>query len=673
MNVYDENLQKGDIFPVSVTISNDSDEPVENVEVSLDTPYQMFSLGKDSITIPEIPAKESKTVEFQVLALEGGRGLIKSNVTAPNDIALAFSKAVSIDGEGYYAGDNHTHSTNSDGSGTIRQNVDSAYEDKLVNWLYSTDHNAISQKAETEAETNRLQGDFINITGTEITSSGKGHALAYGVDFIPEYRINQNVNGKIWTWQDTIDQVTDAGGIFYVAHPNYPGLQFSDPYGIKGYSGIEVWNGFYHALDADQNVNTFAFEYWDNVNRIGEQKYFGIANSDGHNPGKMADPYIKTEMDVLSYDNIQEILANGSYYGSNGPELRYNIEGVGMGETLNVDGAQKVDFNITAFDQNYDLKNVKLIKNVITGSADDGAQKEVVYEVDLTGKGVKEFSETLSLEVKPNEFYRIEVISEQGTTGNGGKGEGQSLGFAFSNPIWTGQATQSNAKDIKEIRYEDGEVIETIGENTVIKTNGAFDLEKLNVTVSDGASVTASFAEGKDGSIDQSSAVTVTVTAEDGSQKTSTLFVLEGDEEETPDTQQPTLTIDGEVPETAVVGETVTLPDASANDETDGALDVTVTVTDPAGANVALKDNTFVTASAGTYTVTYQAEDASGNKAVQSFTIKAEEQDTEPTPDEGETIPDTDDSQPLALLSALLAAAAAGGLVLTRYFRKKAK
>ena len=53
------------------------------------------------------------------------------------------------------------------GKGTIRENVDSAYEDKLPNWLYSTDHNKISQGPDTAEETNRLDGNFISITGTE--------------------------------------------------------------------------------------------------------------------------------------------------------------------------------------------------------------------------------------------------------------------------------------------------------------------------------------------------------------------------------------------------------------------------------------------------------------------------------------------------------------------------
>ena len=529
MDAYDGKVQKGDVFPVKVTVENSAGEPIRNVQVSLDLPYQMYCVGESEVIIPEVPAEGSETVEFQVLALEGGRGMIQADVRTADDVALSFSEGLSISGQGYYAGDNHTHSIHSDGKGTIRENVDSAYEDKLLNWLYSTDHNKISQGPDTVEETNRLAGNFISITGTEITSSGKGHALAYGVGtFVPEYRIGKEIDGKIWTWQDTIDQVNDNGGVFYVAHPNYPGLVFSDPYGIRDYVGIEVWNGFYHAIDPDKNVNTFAFDYWDNVNRRGELKYFGIANSDGHNSAKMGDPYIKTEMDNLIYENVHEILANGSYYGSNGPEIRYNIEGVGMGETLTVKESGKADFNITAFDPNYDLVNVKLIKNVITGSADEG-EAEIIFNKDLEGQGLKEFKTTLSLDVKAGEFYRIEVTSEQGTTGNGGKGEGQGLGFAFSNPIWIGSGAKSNAADIKEITYDGGQVIETVGNTMVIAAADTFSVDKLNVKVSKGATVSTEVIDAVDGELDTAAAVKITVTAEDGTKAVETVFLTKGE------------------------------------------------------------------------------------------------------------------------------------------------
>ncbi len=565
MEVYDGKIARGQIFNAEVAVTNSSEQALENVKVTLDTPYQMMSAGESEIVIPSIAPGATETAAFSVLALEGGRGMLKSRVEAADGVELSFSQAISISGQGYYAGDDHTHSKNSDGSGTIRQNVDSAYESKLLNWLYSTDHNKITQKAETITETNRLDGNFVSITGTEITSSGKGHALAYGVsEFVPEYRIGQTINGEVWTWQDTIDQVNNAGGIFYVAHPNYPGLKFSEPYDIRNYAGIEVWNGFYHALDPDMNVNTFAFDYWDKVNCRGEQKFFGIANSDGHNSGKMGDPYIKSELTELTYENIQSILASGQYYGSNGPEIRYNIEGVGMAETLNITESKAVDFNITAFDPNYALTSVKLIKNVVTGSVDGIANKEVVFEEDFSGQDIHEYQKTLSLTVSPNEFYRIEVVSEGGTTGNGGKGQGQGLGFAFSNPIWIGQAEQSNAKDLKEVSYNGSgtDIVVTEANDMVIRTvQGSFDLENLQVTVSEGAAAELKLNPAQEGALSSPRSVDIVITAEDGSQATKTLYLLE---------EKAAYSV--QAPEKATAGETFSFTANTPDDVTGIAL-----------------------------------------------------------------------------------------------------
>lgn len=195
-----------------------------------------------------------------------------------------------------------------------------------------------------------------------------------------------------------------------------------------------------------------------------------------------------------------------------------------MGETLTIKESGKADFNITAFDPNYDLVNVKLIKNVITGSADEG-EAEIIFNKDLEGQGLKEFKTTLSLDVKAGEFYRIEVTSEQGTTGNGGKGEGQGLGFAFSNPIWIGSGAKSNAADIKEITYDGGQVIETVGNTMVIAAADTFSVDKLNVKVSKGATVSTEVIDAVDGELDTAAAVKITVTAEDGTKAVETVFL----------------------------------------------------------------------------------------------------------------------------------------------------
>lgn len=71
---------------------------------------------------------------------------------------------------------------------------------------------------------------------------------------------------------------------------------------------------------------------------------------------------------------------------------------------------------------------------------------------------------------------------------------------------------------------------------------------------------------------------------------------------------------------TMTAGQTLTLPLATANDETDGSVEVTVTAE---GATVT-KDTqgyVFTAEEAGTYSVVYSAQDATGNKAQQTITV----------------------------------------------------
>lgn len=78
-----------------------------------------------------------------------------------------------------------------------------------------------------------------------------------------------------------------------------------------------------------------------------------------------------------------------------------------------------------------------------------------------------------------------------------------------------------------------------------------------------------------------------------------------------------------------LVGQTVTLPLATANDETDGAVEVTVTVD---GATVT-KDTAgyiFTADEQGTYTVTYSAKDAANNEVKETITVTVEVDTTAP-------------------------------------------
>ena len=87
------------------------------------------------------------------------------------------------------------------------------------------------------------------------------------------------------------------------------------------------------------------------------------------------------------------------------------------------------------------------------------------------------------------------------------------------------------------------------------------------------------------------------------------------------DRTEPTLTVEF-TQTTATVGERVTLPTATAADDVDGEVQVTVTVTFGDTA-VAISDGGFTPDAEGIYRVTYQAVDASGNRKTVPFEVLA--------------------------------------------------
>lgn len=96
--------------------------------------------------------------------------------------------------------------------------------------------------------------------------------------------------------------------------------------------------------------------------------------------------------------------------------------------------------------------------------------------------------------------------------------------------------------------------------------------------------------------------------------KTFTVIVL-------PDTDRPVLTVEGGLDDvTATKGEEVTVRAASATDEVDGNVNVTVKVAFGV-TEIAVTDGKFVAENEGVYTVTYTATDEAGNTIEKSYSI----------------------------------------------------
>ena len=96
------------------------------------------------------------------------------------------------------------------------------------------------------------------------------------------------------------------------------------------------------------------------------------------------------------------------------------------------------------------------------------------------------------------------------------------------------------------------------------------------------------------------------------------------------DTTPPVITV-GEY-SSVYRGDRVTLLDATAADDRDGAVEVSVSVSDPDGGAVDAQSGAFLAEEIGTYTVIYTAEDSAGNAARAERGVSVRERPVDRTP-----------------------------------------
>lgn len=448
-----------DEFIVTLYIENKSPYIFRRIKVNIELPYMMGIMEEKNIEISKILSGETFELKYHLLAVHGGRDFLKFNliITELFDLRIqTYQTIIAVKGKGLYRGDNHTHSTRSDGqnNNSVFDNAKRVRETRALSWITPTDHCHIN--TEDANYINKEFDDFIcvgncaeyGMVGRPKTKGvypvGKSgeHALQYNVNFV-----NNNLsNGR--RWQDIVDEVNEQGGIFYIAHPFAPSIWWDEEEAkaINGAKGIEVWQGDYHALDIP---NRLGFNLWDKMNSVGKH-LFGLANSDGHFLHRLGHPFIMANLEELTRDEILNALKCGKYYGSNGPHLRFSINGSENGDTIHIENDTLVLFKIFIYDES-PILNVKIYKNKISNNESlPDVYKE--YNFENINEVIEEFYDIVS----PNEYYRIEVITKEAVIGRGMYlGNFSGVGFAFSNPIWIelGKNKEFNDIDIDNVQY----------------------------------------------------------------------------------------------------------------------------------------------------------------------------------------------------------------------------
>lgn len=429
-------LSVGQWTTAQILIENLLDRPLEPLHLKVILPQTLVLLRDDDArqTIEHLAPGECRRILVELLVFAGGRRNVEIRIGQEQ-----WKFPVDTAGRGVYSGDNHTHTTYSDSGSTPQENAAGAYGWNN-SWLWLEDHNNDEQKEALPGVASQYGGAFLPLAGTEITTgyvfhpttpSGEkhGHALTYNYPGVP--RLEIAFYGGAFSWQDSITQVTSAGGLFFLAHPYDPNYPFETPERWRNYTGIEVWNGSFHALDC---FNRRAFDLWDRSNIRGERHYAAICGTDAHSGRRSGSLFTRADLKELSQSEVLDAMAHCRCCGGNGPDCTLRVNGATLGQTVALNGQGSVTVDYEAFTPYDDLVSVKIFCCPVTG-VDQEAEtvRKVVLEKTLSGGWAHG---SICVPVEKPCFFRMEVTSGRSDRQGSPICEGKDPGFAFTNPIW---------------------------------------------------------------------------------------------------------------------------------------------------------------------------------------------------------------------------------------------
>lgn len=217
--------------------------------------------------------------------------------------------------EGWYQGELHAHSTESDAKYPVSTVVNAAMDTGL-DFLAMTEHFTVSQWRKLAP----LVNDRIALLRSCELTSHQGHANLHGIsEWVDPYvdRDDRNMN-------QVAEEVHQQGGLFCINHP------FSGDLGWRAHDfdwDLADLMEIYHNLEGCNNA--FQAILWDHHLRLG-RRLIGVGGIDSHDPfegthrlGQLVTWIYAPE---LSEHGIIEGLRNGRVYMSKGPELRFTAE-----------------------------------------------------------------------------------------------------------------------------------------------------------------------------------------------------------------------------------------------------------------------------------------------------------------------------------------------------------
>jgi hypothetical protein len=228
---------------------------------------------------------------------------------------------------GWYKGNTHTHTLNSDGDSTPDEVV-RWYREHRYQFLVLTDHNFLTDVTALQALHGADQ-KFLVVRGEEVTDTFGDkslHVNGLNVEHLVE---PQHGDSVIDVLQRNVDAIRRANGVPHINHPNFRWSIAADELGrVRNNRLFEIFNGHPQVNGMGGGGVPGLEEVWDAILTSGTLLY-GIAVDDAHvfkQPGNpaVAGPgrgWIVVRAPRLEAGSILAAMERGDFYASTGVVL----------------------------------------------------------------------------------------------------------------------------------------------------------------------------------------------------------------------------------------------------------------------------------------------------------------------------------------------------------------
>lgn len=343
-----------------------------------------------------------KQQKKEILRLKHAAKILKDIMLYKSDLAKRLEATKKLFGEKVYAVDIHSHSTHSDGRGSVDENLRLA-QNAGLDFLFITDHNSTRQKLALKKHKNASWG--------QEPGAGLHH-----IGLLNNIRLFKPVLDNIVS---DFKRAEKLAPFVWIPHPAgwYPNQwynkeQVDSLHDLGDNFAMEIINGANKLVRAYDAFDARAVELWDELLCAGRH-ITALGGSDAHTPEELGSVWTGVFSKKPDTASLINSLRKGNCFASEAGILSFSANGKMMGSSIGTGKKEKLKLDLKAADS----AGIASVKIVSCG--------KTIRHIEAKGEKLVEAS-FMTVPGRKNTYYRLEIVANDDRR-------------AFSSPVYVTQ------------------------------------------------------------------------------------------------------------------------------------------------------------------------------------------------------------------------------------------